>query len=424
MTTHLSSRTSALMNAAERLTPGGVHSNVRLGNADVFFARGQGAWLFDLDDRSYVDYVLGQGPAFLGHGNERLVEAVGTAARDGMVFGAQHPLEVEAGELLLDHLAWAEMVRFGVSGTEVDQAAFRVARAFTDRSLIVRFEGHYHGWLDDVLVRVVDHEQTTASNGQLPLRADSFAILPWNDVDALRQFMTAHGSEVAAIVMEPMMCNAGAIEPRPGYLSAARELCDEHGSLLIFDEVITGFRIHPRGAVGKYGVYPDLATFGKAVAGGWPVAALAGRSAVMEHFARGTNHSGTFNASTMAMAAVATTMRLLADEPPYESIEKHGLAVMSMIPALARDAGLDLHVQGVPAAFHVSIGGGDAPVHNFEELATRDLAAYATLSRTFFEHGVWTTPRGIWYVGAAHGPRELDELERRLKSAFRAMPTL
>lgn len=402
---------------ARRSTPGGVHSNVRLPHAHYFFERGDGAWLWDTAGSGYVDYLLGQGPAFLGHANREVNAGVAAAVEGGMVFGAQRPLEVEAAEALLDQLEWPEMVRFGVSGTEVDQIAFRLARAVTGRTLIVRFLGHYHGWLDDVLTVVEGETVRTASAGQLPFREGAFVTLPWNDPAALTAFMRENGERVAAVVMEPMMCNNGGILPREGYLETARRLCDDSGALLIFDEVITGFRIGPRGAVGAFGVTPDLATYGKAVAGGWPVAALAGREEHMRRLAQDVNHSGTFNASAMASGAVTATMAVLRDDPPYARIEAHGTALMTAIRESAAKHGLPLWVQGTPAAFHVSVGATEQ-IWDLTELRRTDLARYARLAEHLAANGIWVAPRGIWYVSASHGERELAIATERIEKAF------
>jgi glutamate-1-semialdehyde 2,1-aminomutase len=272
--------------AALRL-PGGVNSNVRLAGRRRFFERGAGAWLWDVDGNDYVDYLLGQGPCVLGHAPEQIVKAVDVACRQGMVFGAQHPLEVEAAERLCETLGWPQMVRFGCTGTEMVQAALRLTRAATGRRQFVRFEGHYHGWLDNVLVTMDRSPPGVASAGQLEDHLADGLTLPWNDAGALAELLARRGEDVAAVVMEPMMCNAGAILPRPGYLEQVRRLCDEHGVVLVFDEVITGFRLALGGAAERFGVIPDLATYGKAMAGGWPVAALAGRGDLMERFGTG-----------------------------------------------------------------------------------------------------------------------------------------
>lgn len=400
-------RSAALRERALARTPGGVHSNVRLNGPQVFIESAKGAWLVDVDGTDYVDYLLGQGPNFLGHAPEPILRAVEAACRRGLVYGGQHPLEVEATEAMVDALGWAEMVRFGMSGTESVQAALRLARAVTGRTTVIRFEGHYHGWLDNVLTAPYDGAWGCASAGQLASHLDDFIVLPWNDVDAVAAALERFGEDVAAVIMEPMMINAGAIEPRPGYLERVRELCSEDGVVLIFDEVISGFRLALGGAAQRFGVTPDLATYGKAMAGGWPVSALAGRGELMERFGTGeVNHSGTFNASVMAMAATAATIETLRKRPPYETIDRHGRQLMAGIRDLGDEHGLPLHVQGLPMVFHVSFGTDDAT--DYRSLQRRDLARYEQLAQALVERGVWVAGRGVWFVSASHGPDELE----------------
>jgi glutamate-1-semialdehyde 2,1-aminomutase len=406
--------------AARRL-PGGVNSNVRLDGPSIFFERGEGAWLWDIDGNDYVDYLLGQGPAFLGHVPEPILAAVSDACRRGMVFGAQHELEVEAAELLCDILGWPDMVRFGSSGTEVIQAALRVARAATGRMKFVRFEGHYHGWLDNVLMVFGEDASGPASDGQLAHHLDDCHVLGWNDLDALRELLEAQGSDVAAVLMEPMMLNAGAIEPRPGYLEGVRSLCDRYGVVLIFDEIITGFRLALGGAAERFGVVPDLATYGKAMAGGWPGGALVGRAELMEPIGtRKVNHSGTFNANLMSAAAVVASLEYLKQDPPYERLERITSDLMQGLLELAEETSTPLRIQGVPGAFHASVADSGVEVRDFRDLARLDAGAYLELVDRMIASGIWLSGRGIWYVSAAHGQDEVEVTLDRCREAFTA----
>ncbi|HEX7163133.1 MAG TPA: aspartate aminotransferase family protein [Trebonia sp.] len=398
-------------------TPGGVHSNVRLASPRVFIERARGAWLWDVDGKDYVDYLLGQGPNFLGHAPPAVLTAVETACRNGLIYGGQHPLEVAAAEAFCDAVGWAEMVRFGVSGTESVHAALRLARAATGRDKVVRFQGHYHGWLDDVLIAERNGVWGPASAGQPVSRLADLIVLPWNDHDAVTDVLAHDDSGIAAVIMEPVMINSGVIEPRPGYLEHVRELCTKHGVVLIFDEVISGFRLALGGAAPYYGVTPDLATYGKAMAGGWPVSALAGRADLMKLFGTGeVNHSGTFNSSVMAMAATVATIGELRERPPYEMIAKHGTALMNGIRELGERHGLPLHVQGLPAAFHCSFGTEDAT--DYRSLSRLDGGRYAELATALVEHGIWVTARGVWYVSASHGDEELEAVLARFELAL------
>jgi glutamate-1-semialdehyde 2,1-aminomutase len=417
----MTSRTSRVKSAefmerARRFVPGGVNSNIRLVAPPVAFDRGKGAWLWDLDGNDYVDYLLGQGPNFLGHAPDPVIEAVAKACERGMVFGAQHELEAEAAERVIAALGWAEMVRLGMTGTEAIQAALRLARAATGRRRFIRFEGHYHGWLDNVLANPATGG--TASAGQLPTHLADSVVVPWNDAAALAAALDEHGPTIAAVIMEPVMINTGTIEPLPGYLAAVRDLCTRHGAVLIFDEVISGFRLALGGAAQRYGVTPDLATYGKAMAGGWPVAALAGRADLMARFGTGeVNHSGTFNGSVMAAAAVIATLDLLTSDPPYERITAHGQALMAGLVEVGARHGQPLRVQGLPMAFHASFGPPE-PVRDYRGLRELDLDRYAAFATVLADHGVWVAGRGIWYVSAAHGDQELSAALDRVDQAL------
>lgn len=404
---------------AVKVLPGGVNSNVRLANATAFFARGDGAWLYDVDGNDYVDYLLGQGPNFLGHAPKEVVEAVADACRDGMVFGGQHPLEVQAAEQMIGALGWPDMVRLGLTGTEMVQAALRLARAVTGRRRFVRFEGTYHGWLDNVLTTLDGTLPiTAASDGQLGDYLDDSIIVPFNDPTSLVETLEQRSGELAAVLVEPMMCNAGAILPQPGFLDEVRRQCDAHGVVLIFDEVICGFRLALGGAAERFGVTPDLGIYGKAMAGGWPVAALAGKGELMERIGTGVvNHSGTFNGSVMAAAATVATLDRLTADPPYARIEAHGSALMDGIRAAAATHDIPLHLQGLPMAFHASVGADD-PIINYRDLTSRNGDAYAQLSTALGQEGVWVAGRGIWYVSAAHGDEELQVALDRIDQAF------
>jgi glutamate-1-semialdehyde 2,1-aminomutase len=403
----LTSRSDELRLRALERAPGGVHSNVRLRGPHPFIRSAKGAWLFDVDGRDYVDYLLGQGPNFLGHAPDAVVHAVFEACRSGLVYGGQHELEVEAAELVCEVTGWPEMVRFSTSGTEAVQAALRLARAATGRTEIIRFQGHYHGWLDNILTAEHDGAWGVASEGQVAAHLGESHILPWNDADLLAAEFERYGDRLAAVIMEPIMINAGVIEPRTGYLEKVRELCTKHGVVLIFDEVISGFRIGLGGAVQRYGVTPDLATYGKAFAGGFPVAAVVGRDDLLSRLGTGeVNHSGTFNSSVMAMAAVSATLRELRDETPYVRVDEHGRALMAGLLDVAARYDVPLRVAGLPAAFHVSFG--DAEVTDYKSLQKLDLARYEQLAGALVENGVWLTGRGVWYVSAAHGAHELE----------------
>jgi glutamate-1-semialdehyde 2,1-aminomutase len=282
-----------LAKQGSELIAGGVNSNVRLPISSYFFARGQGARIWDVDGNEYVDYVLGQGPMMLGHANPMIAQAVTDACASGMVFGGQHPLEIDAALAVLAATSWPQRVRLCMTGSEAVQAALRVARAATGRQMVIRFSGHYHGWLDSMFINQESAVLRPGSLGQSQNTLDDVILLPWDDIDALEGEMARRSGEVAAVIMEPVMFNAGARLPSENYLQQVREACSRFGAVFIFDEVITGFRLALGGAAEYFGVTPDLAVYGKALAGGWPVAALVGRADLMDLIGQGVNHSGT-----------------------------------------------------------------------------------------------------------------------------------
>ena len=393
---------------------------MRITGPKVFIDHAKGARLVDIDGNEYIDYLLGQGPNFLGHAPDPVLKAVAEASERGMIYGSQHELEIEAGEKVLKAVGWGERVRFGLSGTEAVQAAIRLARAVTGREKFVRFAGQYHGWLDNVLVGVDEEGNAkTVSAGQMESHLDDSIMIAWNDLAAVEGLLAARSEEIAAVIMEPVMLNAGSIEPAPAYLEGVRAACDRHGVVLIFDEVIAGFRVALGGAAERYGVTPDLATYGKAMAGGWPVSALVGKAEYMDKFGTAeVNHSGTFNASVMACAATAATIDMLTSEPPYERLAVLGERLQNGLREIAETHGVELNVQGLPMAFHVGFGKG--PVRSFDELQQLDLGRYAEFSSVLVEHGIWVTGRGIWYMSAAHREADIDETLKRFSAAMTA----
>ncbi|MET0430394.1 MAG: aminotransferase class III-fold pyridoxal phosphate-dependent enzyme, partial [Microvirga sp.] len=316
---------------ASRFLPGGVSSNYRLGMAPtpLVFERADGPYLHDVDGNRLIDYYLGMGPMILGHRPPALVEAVTRQLERGILYGGQSELEFEAAELVCDMVPSAGRVRFGSSGTEVIQAALRLARAATGRSRIVKFEGHYHGWLDNVLWSVAPTPERMGRENEpnlLPGTAGQDApagshveVLSWNRIDDVAERLER--GDVAAVIMEAAMCNSGAIKPAPGYLEAVRDLCTRTGTVLVFDEVITGFRVGPGGVQKVLGVTPDLSVFGKAIANGFPVAALVGRADLMDRFGTGEGmHGGTYNAGAVAMAATVATLKSLREPGFYDRL--------------------------------------------------------------------------------------------------------
>jgi glutamate-1-semialdehyde 2,1-aminomutase len=414
---------------------GGVNSNFRLWGEPVplFFERGKGPYLFDVDGNRYIDYALGMGAAILGHAPEPVVRAVTERLPLGQVFAGQHPLEVELAQLFCKIVPCAELVRFGLSGSEMVQAALRLARAFTGRGRIVKFEGHYHGWFDTILVSVAPPldiagppEEPTShlpSAGQSRAAAEDVVVLPWNNLNVLEGYLARHWRQVAAVIMEPVMCNTGVIFPRPGYLEGVRALCDRYGVVLIFDEVITGFRLAPGGAQERLGIIPDLAVFGKALGAGFPIAALAGKRDLMELIATGrVLHGGTFNANLISVAAAVASLRELDQnrEVVYGRLMDLGERLMAGLRAAGHRLGLPLRVDGIGAVFHTAFG-GCPEITDYRSYCTTDAGPLRTFVNRLQHAGVRPTVRGTWFLSTAHTDAEVVET---LRAADWALATL
>ena len=425
------SRSRFLWERSRQSLAGGVSSNVRAGaETPLFFEYARGAHLYDVDGNNYLDYVIGQGPMLLGHTPEPVMDAVQDALQRGQLFAGQHELEILLSEKLQSLIPCAEMVRYSNSGSEIVQAALRLARAYTGREKIVKFEGHYHGWFDNVLVSVQPPldaagprhaaRPVAASAGQASRALEDVVVLPWNDLALFEKRVHQQGDEIAAVIMEPVMCNTGCILPVEGYLEGVRGICSRHGIVLIFDEIITGFRLGLSGAQGYFGVTPDLATFGKAMASGFALSCLAGRRELMELIAQGrVNHSGTFNSNVAAMAAAyATLEELERDEGRiYGHLFDLGQSLMEGIRALARKKGTDVLVQGLGPMFHLAFT--DQPVIvDYRSYLESDQARYRKLADLLLAAGIRVLDRGLWYLSATHEPWDIEFTLERLESIW------
>ncbi len=400
-----------------RWLAGGVSSNFRLGIAPtpLVFERGEGACLFDVDGNRLIDYYLGMGPMILGHNPESVRRAAAAQLERGILYAGQTDLEAQAARRVCAMVPCAERMRFASSGSEVVQAAFRLARAATGRKIILKFEGHYHGWFDNVLwstgpaLDLAGPEEAPhkvpGSKGQEENAGEHVEVLSWNRLDLLEARL-ARG-DVAGVIMEAAMCNAGAVAPAAGYLEGARAACSRHGTILIFDEVITGFRLAPGGAQARFGVTPDIATFAKAIANGFPVAAIAGRGDILDLFGKGVVHGGTFNAQPVAMAATLATLDALTPEL-FAGIETRGRRLMDGIRDTLAAAGHKAVVTGWPQVFHVAFD-LDAPARNWRDLARMNRAKYVRFTAALMAHGVRALERGAWFLSAAHDDAIVDE---------------
>lgn len=382
------SRSRELFDQASEIIPGGAGSSARTAKFGwmpypPFMAQGTGSRIRDVDGHEYVDYLLGLGPMILGHRHPVVTSAVATAiAEYGTCFGLPYPLEIEAAQKVVDAVPGVEMVRFTNSGSEAVGSAIRIARACTGRRLVIRFEGHYHGWQDTIywsnhvdpaVAGPASRPRPVPSGPGVPVElADTLIVLTWNDPESFAAVMAECGDQVAAVITEPAVFNTGCILPEPGYLELLRELTVRHGALLIFDEVITGFRFARGGAQEYYGVLPDLTTMAKGLGGGFPVAAIGGSREVMSIIADGRySHSGTYNANVVACAAVSATMDLLAEPGLYERQRRLGERLMAGLRTLAAEAGLEVIVEGLGTVFQIWFS--RRPIRNW-----RDAYRYAS----------------------------------------------
>ena len=338
---------------AQGLTPAGVHSNARLSAASMVFQRGDGPWLFDVEGNRHVDYMLGRGPAVLGHTPTVVNDAVIAAVADGLTLGQATPLEVDAAEAVLSVVPWADRLRFTSSGTEAVQAAFRLARAATGRSLIVQFEGLYHGWVDGVslVAGANPRDARPGTTGQSPDSGSQVVLLPWNDPAAVDDAFAHWGDDIAAVITEPSNI-FGARLAAPGFLAHLREVTERHGSVLIFDEVVTGFRLQPGSSASLFGVTPDLGTFAKGLGSGWPVSCVAGRAELFEGVESDrVRLSGTYNGNSAAMAAVIATVEATADGQIHRAMSAWGDRLRQALTDVAADHGFAFRAEGHPTAF-------------------------------------------------------------------------
>lgn len=400
----------------------GVGSDFRLGMSPhpLVFERADGPYLFDADGNRLIDYYLGMGPMILGHRPRTVVDAVQQALDKGILFAGQSELEYEAAQLVCEMVPCAERVRFASSGSEAIQAALRLARAATGRWTVLKFEGHYHGWFDNILWStappadklgpIEEPVRVAGSAGQDPLGGERIEVLPWNDLQRVRERLEK--GDVAGVIMEPAMCNTSAVPPAPGYLEGVREACSRAGTILIFDEVITGFRLSTGGAQGLFGVTPDLAVFGKALASGFPVAALAGRADLMDMVgipAGGTvMHAGTYNGGIPAMAATVATLRVLKEPATWTRLHSAGERLKEGLTRTLDAAGIKARIQGWPTVFHVALGVTE-PIVDYRSSLAADRARYVRLCTALLERGVRVLERGAWFVSTTHEDSVIDE---------------
>ena len=409
---------------AKRCIPGGVNSPVRafgsVGMAPRFIARAVGDRLWDAEGREYIDYIGSWGPMILGHAHPAVLEAVQRAAADGLSFGAATEREVEMAELICAMVPSVEMVRMVNSGTEAVMSALRAARGFTGRDKLIKFAGCYHGHTDAMLVQAGSGLMTQGIPGSagVPVGCTQDTLTAtYNDLGSVRAIFDANPGEIAAVIVEPVGANMGVVPPAPGFLEGLRTVCTERGALLIFDEVITGFRLGPAGAQGFYGVTPDLSTFGKIIGGGMPVGAYGGRREIMERVAPlgPVYQAGTLSGNPVAMAAGLAQLRLLRETPDfYEKLNAAGNAFFTALSGILRENGVAHCLRHVGSLGCVFFTAGE--VENYADAQSCDTARFTAWFRHMLDRGIYLAPSQFEaiFLSAAHSP---EDLERTLDAA-------
>ncbi len=423
------SRNDELFARAQRTIPAGVNSPVRafrsVGGTPRFFARGEGAYLWDADGKRYIDYVGSWGPAILGHAHPQVVRAVVEAAAKGLSFGAPTEAEIEMAEKLCRLVPSIELVRLVSSGTEATMSALRLARGFTGRSAIVKFEGCYHGHGDSLLVKAGSGALTfgqPSSAGVPPAIAGETLVLPYNDLDAIETAFKADGARIAGIIVEPVAGNMNLVMPRPDFLRGLRAICDRYGSVLIFDEVMTGFRVHPRGAQGLFDVTPDLTTLGKVIGGGMPVGAFGGRRAIMEKIAPlgPVYQAGTLSGNPVAVAAGLATLDAIEAPGFYDRLSATTKSFVDGLQAAAKRAGVAFCAQSVGGMFGLYFA--DAIPGTYEAVMACDKARFNKFFHAMLDAGVYLAPSAFeaGFVSAAHSADDIATTVALAERAFAA----
>jgi glutamate-1-semialdehyde 2,1-aminomutase len=406
---------------------GGVPSGVRGGAKphQLYFESGKGARLTDIDGDSYIDYVLGWGPLLLGHTHPAVTAAAHAQLDRGVMFGGGSRAEIEAAERFLEALGWAGRLLWTNTGTEAVQIALRLARAHTGRDVVIKLGGGYHGWHDTVMASYYNYGRGGApvpnSLGQPASSLADLRIGLYNDLEQCAALFAAEPGKIAAVLVDPTSSNTGSVTPAPGYLEGLRRLCDENGAVLIFDEVVSGLRLGLSGAAGRFGVTPDLATYGKAIGSGFAVSAVAGRADIVDLVTRGAMHGGTFNGNPLSMSAVIATLDVLSQPGVYDRIDRSGAALVSGVRAAAAAAGHDVAAHNLGATTLVAPGltklegPDDWMAADWEHWNTRVIPA-------MLAHNIYLLPGGRLFLSTEHGEAEIAETVEAFTKVFAELP--
>lgn len=425
----MSSRNEYLFEQSQQVIPGGVNSPVRafksVGGTPLFFKRGQGAYVWDADDKRYIDYVGSWGPMIVGHCHPAVVKAVQEAAAQGLGFGAPTAAELEMAELLCKLLPSMEMVRLVSSGTEATMTAIRLARGFTGRSRIIKFEGCYHGHSDGLLVKAGSGALTFGQPSSSGVPAEIAAlttVLDYNDVSGLERTFAAIGNEIAAVIVEPVAGNMNLIIPKREFLDALRALCTKHGAVLILDEVMTGFRVSLQGAQGHYGIKPDLVTLGKVMGGGLPAAAFGGRRDIMQCLAPlgAVYQAGTLSGNPVAVAAGLATLDLVQKPDFYEHLSVLARQLTEGLEQAAKQHGVDFSAQSIGGMFGLYFRA--TPPTSYAEVMTCDKEAFNRFFHAMLDEGIYMAPSAFeaGFVSSAHTSADIAQTIATASKIFEA----
>jgi glutamate-1-semialdehyde 2,1-aminomutase len=421
-------RSAALFEEAQKRIPGGVNSPVRafkaVGGNPLFMKRAKGSKIFDVDGNRFIDYVLSWGPMILGHAHPKVIEAIQKTAAAGTSFGAPTPLEVELAKLVQENFPLMERVRFVNSGTEATMSAIRLARGFTKRTKIIKFDGCYHGHADSLLVKAGSGATTLGipdSPGVPPDLARDTITLPFNNLKAVQKILEQEGNRIACLIVEPVPGNMGTIPPENGYLPGLRELTRPFGIVLIFDEVMSGFRLAPGGAQERYGIRPDLTCLGKIIGGGLPVGAYGGKKEIMDQIAPvgPVYQAGTLSGNPLAMAAGIATLRLLRAPGIYEKLEERGAALAEGIVDAARKANVPIQVNRVGSQMTVFFA--KDKVGDYESALQSDRDRFGKFFLTLLEKGVYLPPSQFeaFFLSTAHTAADIKKTVETAYQAFK-----
>ncbi|MFZ2656211.1 MAG: glutamate-1-semialdehyde 2,1-aminomutase [Victivallales bacterium] len=424
---------NALFKRAQKLIPGGVNSPVRafksVGGDPVYMKKGQGAYVFDVEGKKYIDFCASWGPLVLGHARPEVVEAVKKAAADGMSFGTCTPREVEMAELLNEMVPYLEMVRMVNSGTEAVMTAVRLARGFTGRNKILKFDGCYHGHADYLLVSAGSGLLTggiSSSAGVPPGAVNDVFVCAYNDIGAVEKIFAIHGKDIAAVIVEPVAGNMGLVKPEPGFLESLRKLTKKSGSLLIFDEVITGFRLGPTTYGNLCGITPDLTTLGKIIGGGMPIGALGGKAEIMKKLAPlgPVYQAGTLSGNPVALAAGIETLKILKKENPYPRLAKFARKIEYAVNKTASEKDLAVRCVSEGGMFTIFFT-GEKMLRNLDEVKSCDTAKFAEFFRRMLGKGIYLSPSQyeVDFISAAHSEKDIDCFIDSFKSAVKDFST-